>query len=128
MSIPYFSSLVLLPPLPPPDFPNQTLTAVPTAEGQELYGEEYHDLDYFVNLHLTGASIRNTDWLHDGMGVLTQHASVTVRLELALQAINRSVTIPFWDYTRDSVQAKYVVNPKSTSEWKQAQAQPQSQP
>ena len=39
--------------------------------------------------------------LHDGMGVLTQHASLTAQLELAMQGVNPRVTIPYWDYTID---------------------------
>ncbi|KAH8051918.1 hypothetical protein JL720_15032 [Aureococcus anophagefferens] len=39
--------------------------------------------------------------MHDGMGFLTQHVAVTNELELALQAVDASLALPFWDYTED---------------------------
>ena len=60
---------------------------LPTSKGQAIYSSKmYHSLDYFVHLHLNGAASRESDRLHDGQGVLTQHASLTMKFELALQS------------------------------------------
>ena len=81
------------------------MSLVSTKEGREIYGSGYHDLDHFVQMHLNAASLRSHDQIHDGMGVLTQHASITSKFELSLQAINPAVAVPYWDYTRDSATA-----------------------
>ena len=44
---------------------------------------------------------RDIDTMHDGMGFLTQHVAVTNELALALQAVDPSLALPFWDYTED---------------------------
>ncbi|KAH8066195.1 hypothetical protein JL722_611 [Aureococcus anophagefferens] len=57
--------------------------------------------DYFTETHLDRAARRDIDTMHDGMGFLTQHVAVTNELELALQAVDASLALPFWDYTED---------------------------
>jgi len=39
--------------------------------------------------------------MHDGMGFLTQHLAITNEFEAALQVVNPSVAMPFWDFTQD---------------------------
>ncbi|KAH8070682.1 hypothetical protein JL720_11684 [Aureococcus anophagefferens] len=70
------------------------------AEAQ-TWGPDCHPLSYFLSIHLEMAAGRVSDKFHDGMGFLTQHASLTNEFELALQALDPTVTIPYWDYTRE---------------------------
>ena len=79
----------------------KTLMTVDTATGLESYGINYRSLDYFTETHLDRAARRDIDTMHDGMGFLTQHVAVTNELELALQAVDASLALPFWDYTED---------------------------
>lgn len=57
-------------------------------------------------MHLDKAGARMADKIHDGMGVVTQHVAITQEYELSLQTVDPSVTMPYWDYTIDSMQAK----------------------
>ena len=77
-----------------------------TKEGRKTYGANYRSLDYYVRLHLKGAGSRNADQIHDGMGVLTQHATMTSDFELSMQTVAPSLSVPYWDYTIDSAAFK----------------------
>ena len=78
-----------------------TLTKVGEKEGKAAYGPDYHELDYFNRVHLERAAGRQNDALHDGMGFMLQHISLTDEFERALQAVAPGLTIPYWDYTED---------------------------
>lgn len=65
------------------------------------YGEAFTTIKDLVNNHLNGAAARDCDHLHDGMGFLASHSGMTNMLEVSLQMIDPSVTIPYWDYTID---------------------------
>ena len=41
-------------------------------DGAALWGPDYRSLDDLVQMHLDGAARRRTDWLHDGIGFLSQ--------------------------------------------------------
>jgi len=59
---------------------------------------------YFGTLHLENSvPDKYHDHLHDGLGFLTQHMSLTNEYELALQSVNPSVAMPYWDFTQDMV-------------------------
>lgn len=79
----------------------KTLMTVETSSGISSYGVNYRSMDYFTETHLDRAAGRDIDTMHDGMGFLTQHVAVTNELELALQALDPSLALPFWDYTED---------------------------
>lgn len=50
---------------------------------------------------LLQAGDRMCDHLHDGMGFVPGHISVTRLLEASLQSVDSSVTLPYWEYTID---------------------------
>ena len=81
----------------------QVLMQTSTSDGQRMYGANYHSLDHFVLMHLDKAGARVADKIHDGMGVVTQHVSITSMFERSLQSVQPSVTIPYWDYTIDAM-------------------------
>jgi len=57
---------------------------------------------YFGTLHLeNGVPDKQHDRLHDGMGFLTQHLSMTNEYELSLQSVTPSIAMPYWDFTQD---------------------------
>ena len=86
--------------------------AVPTARGRAAYGPHYKALAEFELMHLNAAGDRAVDHIHDGMGIATQHISMTGEFELALQAVDVSLAVPYWDYTYDAyrVSARTGVN------------------
>ena len=59
-------------------------------------------IDDLVKQHLNGAGRRDCDHWHDGAGIMTHHLGFTLRMELSLQAVDKSVTIPYWEYTKDA--------------------------
>jgi hypothetical protein len=73
-------------------------------EGAPIYGTDYRDISYFAEIHLhNSVPDKHNDRLHDGMGFITQHVSLTNEYEAALQAINPRVALPYWDFTQDLV-------------------------
>ena len=85
-----------------------TVYRVDTEEGKELYGEKYKSIKYFVSQHLDGAADITCDHWHDDAGVMSHHMAFTLEMEQALQAVDKTVTIPYWDYTRDSYVPPYI--------------------
>ena len=51
--------------------------------------------------HHFNAAWRDGDHIHEGLGFLPQHIKLTNLFELSVQAVDPSVALPFWDYTRD---------------------------
>lgn len=45
--------------------------------------------------------MRMCDHFHDGMGFFTSHNAITIDFEKALQVVDPTVTVPYWDYTID---------------------------
>ena len=123
----------------------QTLWYSTDADGQALYGEDFHNISYFTTAHYFGASHRNADHIHEGVGkklqghflvtnpqdalflqpftnkalpifcvfiaarcnctltgFLTQHMKLTNAFEKAMQAVDLSVALPYWDFTIDA--------------------------
>ncbi len=68
-------------------------------EGQELYGEDYHSQVYFTEAHTFNAGQIDADHIHEGLGFLPQHIKITNMFEKAMQAVNPSVSLFYWDYT-----------------------------
>lgn len=83
-----------------------TVYHVSTQEGRTKYGygANYKHISYFARLHLAGAAARDCDHWHDGAGLMVHHMSFTLELEQALQSIDPSVTVPYWDYSIDAAE------------------------
>ena len=80
----------------------QVMVNTPTREGIKKYGINYKSLEGFEIIHVAGAAMKRVDHLHDGLGLITQHAAMTGAFELAIQSVNPVVSVPYWDYTIDS--------------------------
>ncbi|CAN0067281.1 unnamed protein product, partial [Ectocarpus fasciculatus] len=80
----------------------ETLYRLPTAEGRALYGDEYKGINFFVQMHLDGAGVKDCDHWHDDAGIMTHHVGYTLQFEQALQVVDPSVSIPYWEYTIES--------------------------
>ncbi|CAM9196291.1 unnamed protein product [Pylaiella littoralis] len=75
------------------------LQRVPSAVGREIYGDNYYSRDYFNRLHFYGGADHICDHLHDGTGFTTSHMALTMQFERAVQAVNPSIAVPYWDFT-----------------------------
>lgn len=85
-------------------------------DGQNIYGNRFQGIEYFVREHNALAGQRDCDHIHDGLGFLTQHAAMTLAFEHALQSVNPKVTVPYWDYTIEASWASESVD-KQTNLW-----------
>jgi hypothetical protein len=72
------------------------------SEGQEKYGEDFHAIDWFAGMHLFNSAWKDGDHFHEGLGFLPQHIKSTNLFEKAMQAVDRSVTLFYWDFTMDN--------------------------
>ena len=81
----------------------QQLATLPGAEGRREYGASFHSVPELTKVHLLRGASRVSDELHDGVGFLAQHLALSNEFETALQAVDASVALPFWDFTRDYV-------------------------
>ena len=82
-----------------------TIWSVDEADGQEKYGENYHNHAWFTSAHYFGSAGIDSDYTHGGHGFIPQHVKLSNRFELAMQAVDPSVTLPYWDYTKDATYA-----------------------
>lgn len=78
--------------------------SVSMEEGTSLYGDKYMDILSINSMHNYWAADRECDHLHDGSGFATQHMSLTLRYEMALQSINPKIVLPYWEYTMEAAQ------------------------
>ena len=75
---------------------------VSTEDGQQLYGEKYISAEGLLFRHLNGAGRTDCDHWHDGAGIVVQHMAFTLLAEQALQAVDRSIAMPYWEYAQDA--------------------------
>ena len=103
----------------------RTLYDVNYTAGILKYGPNYRDMTYFVKKHTELAGDSSCDHLHEGLGFLTNHVAFTLEFELSLQAIEPSISMPYWDYTIDAIHADEAVawhNETSTIRaWRQSE-------
>ncbi len=76
------------------------------AEGQKLFGEDFHNSSYFTGAHDFNAAWVEADHIHEGLGFIPQHIKFTNLFEMAMQAVDPSVSLPYWDYTIDMAAKK----------------------
>ena len=98
----------------------RTIYVTSQSEGTAVYGTRFRSIEYLVAEHLHGAASRECDHWHDDAGILTHHMAFTLELEQSLQAIDRSVAMPYWDYTADAYflgREKFHLSPIFQSDW-----------
>ena len=72
--------------------------------GQALYGDSFHNYAYLLEFHYFNAAWIHSDHIHEGNGFLAQHIKISNIFEVSMQAIDPSVTLPYWDFTKESAQ------------------------
>eukprot|EP01038_Epipyxis_sp_PR26KG_P004340 gene4340-6143_t len=80
----------------------KTIYSLSSADGKVKYGPKYNDITYFLYKHLNGAGRTDCDHWHDGAGIVTHHAAFTLEFEQAMQAVEPSVSMPYYEYGMDS--------------------------
>jgi hypothetical protein len=71
-------------------------------DGKSLFGDGFHHISYFAGMHYFGASQVDADHIHEGLAFLPQHIKMTNMFEAAMQAVDPSIVLPYWDFTIDS--------------------------
>ena len=50
---------------------------------------------------MQAAADKECDHWHDDAGFMVHHVAFTLVLEQSLQAVDSTMTVPYWDYTQD---------------------------
>ncbi|CAN0234756.1 unnamed protein product [Pylaiella littoralis] len=74
--------------------------------GKERYGDNYADIYAMNRLHIMAAMNKTCDHFHDGLGFLIGHSMISNTFEYSLQLVNPKLTLPYWDFTIDGVEAQ----------------------
>jgi len=69
--------------------------------GKALYGDRFRSAEVLLLKHLNGAGTSDCDHWHDGPAILTHHVAFTLEVEQALQSIDSSLSMPYWEYGMD---------------------------
>lgn len=80
---------------------NYVMYSTSDEDGQKKYGPEFHNNTYFMRFHHFNSALRDSDHIHEGNGFLTQHLKLTNMFDSAVQVIDPSQSIPYWDFTID---------------------------
>ena len=59
-----------------------------------------------VSTTLLSSALRFGRQFHDGLGFLTTHSLVSNTFEFSLQLVNPKLTLPYWDWTIEEVEAE----------------------
>ena len=76
-----------------------TIYSTSEEDGQEMYGEGFHNSTYYVKAHHFNAAWTDGDHIHEGLGFLPQHMKMTNLFEQGMQVVDASVSLPYWDFT-----------------------------
>jgi len=79
----------------------KTVYTVGGDEGRRKYGSKYRSIQELVADHLDAAADKECDHWHDDAGFMVHHVAFTLVLEQSLQAVDSTMTVPYWDYTQD---------------------------
>lgn len=70
-------------------------------DGVAKYGNNFMSHGRLSTEHNNLAGDRICDHLHDGMGFVPGHLSLTRLLEASLQSVDSTIALPYWEYTID---------------------------
>ncbi|KAK7247978.1 hypothetical protein SO694_00086044 [Aureococcus anophagefferens] len=72
-----------------------------SADGKRAYGAKFRSQKTFLLKHLGEDTVKGCSVFHGADAFLTGHAAFTLELEQALQAVDASVSAPYWDTSLD---------------------------
>lgn len=79
------------------------LYTVDETTGLGDYGAKFKTAEHFLYKHMLGAATIDCDHWHDGSGIVVNHGAITLEFEQALQSIDPSVSVPYWEYAKDEL-------------------------
>ena len=78
-----------------------TIYSMSEEDGQALYGSAFHNSTYYTKVHHFNAAWQDSDHIHEGLGFLPQHMKMSNMFEEGMQAVDASLTLPYWDFTQE---------------------------
>ncbi|KAJ1460117.1 hypothetical protein M885DRAFT_458851 [Pelagophyceae sp. CCMP2097] len=87
--------------------------------GRKLFGASFISSDELLAIHATNSALRDNDHFHNGAGFLAQHVRLDTMVLKSLQAIDPSISTPYWDWTIESrmVETGDISSPFETPLW-----------
>ena len=86
--------------------------------GRSNFGAKFVSAEELLYKHLNGAGRTDCDHWHDGAGVVTHHMAFTLEAEQSLQAIDPTLTMPYWEYAMDTYKYdEWYDSPIFDSDW-----------
>jgi len=73
-------------------------------EGRKKYGSKWTNYEASTTKHLARMTLDGCTPYHGYDTFLTAHEAFILEFEQALQAVNPAISVPYWDYTIDTVQ------------------------
>lgn len=77
-------------------------------EGKAKFGSSFKSAVYFSKAHDFNAAQQDADHIHEGLGFLFQHIKLTNMFEAAVQVVDPSFAMPYWDFTKDVAAGKSI--------------------
>ena len=99
-----------------------TMWRVDGDSGRAVYGANYVSSDELLAVHATNSALRDNDHFHNGAGFLAQHVRLDSTVLMSVQAIDKRVSTPFWDWTIEAQMALdgVIESPLDTPLWTDA--------
>ncbi len=73
-----------------------------TSSGTTTFrSRKFKNIASFVTKHLIGSASKSCDAWHDDAGMMNHHSALSLEFEQAMQAVDPSVALPYWDFTLD---------------------------
>ena len=72
-----------------------------TEEGRLIYGDKFTSIHTFTKEHALASGDIMCDQFHEGSGFLTHHLAISNSFEASLRAIDPSVSLHYWDFTKE---------------------------
>jgi hypothetical protein len=62
-----------------------TLWSVNDDDGQKLYGNDYHSIDYFIEAHHFNAGWQDADHIHEGLGTTITTIIIIITITIIIR-------------------------------------------
>ena len=85
---------------------------VSTLEGQELYGDGYKSLNYFLIMHNDAVQSPVCDELHADVGFLINHIYLFMMVEQSMRLVNPRVSLHYIDIPELFSSPEFSINRK----------------
>lgn len=86
---------------------NYVVYSTKDEDGQKKYGPAFVNSTMMMRYHHFNSAQQDSDHIHEGNGFLIQHLKLTNIFDASVMLVDPSQSIPYWDFTIDSVNGKH---------------------